>query len=262
VATAPAATADVGAARFPYTEQPYRLGRVMIRYPIMGYRYSQATGTCHGEPCPHFVNLDVTGPSEQGMVAAPASFGIAGEIFPIEFAGISAGFERYGYSTDHTVIRSDGSEGNFGDGIHRIQAGGRFRLPLLNNRADGPLDIIVDLGYQGQDFIFFETVDQSNAWTFSNVWVHGFRFGGGLRFQAIPQLVIHGDWHGTGVGSGIISHEAEIGAQIRVYKMVTVDVSWLLLSRSIVIAKNFSFAETASVTDTATGVGISAGAVF
>jgi len=44
--------------------------------------------------------------------------------------------------------------------------------------------------------------------------------------------------------------------------MVTVDVSWLLLSRSIVIAKNFSFAETASVTDTATGVGISAGAVF
>ncbi len=72
----------------------------------------------------------------------------------------------------------------------------------------------------------------------------------------------HGDWHGTAVGSGLVSHEAEVGVQIRVYKMVAVDLSWLLLSRSVTIAKQYAQEETAAVGDFATGGGISVGAVF
>ena len=258
--TTPAATTG---AKFPFTDQPYRMGRLFVRYPIMGYRYNQATGVCAGDrPCPHFVDLDVSGPGGEGLVATPAAIGVHGEIFPIEFAGLAVSYETFRFATDHTVVHEDGSEGTFGDAINRVSVGARVRLPLLNNRAQGPLDIIADIGYAGQDFLYFETTDVENAWTFSNLWANGVRFGFGARFQVISPVTIHGDWHGTAVGSGLVSHEAEVGVQIRLYKMITADLSWLLLSRSVTIAKQYAQEETAAVGDFATGAGISIGAVF
>ena len=262
-ATTTTTAATAGGAQFPFTDQPYRMGRLFVRYPLMGYRYNQASGVCAGDrPCPHFVDLDVSGPSGQGLVATPAAIGIHGEIFPIEFAGLAVSYETFKFATDHTVVHEDGSEGTFGDAINRLWVGARFRLPLLNNREQGPLDIIADIGYQGQDFLYFETTDVENAWTFSNLWANGVRFGFGARFQVISPVQIHGDWHGTAVGSGLVSHEAEVGVQIRVYKMVAIDMSWLLLSRSVTIAKQYAQEETAAVGDFATGAGISVGAVF
>jgi len=244
--------------QFPFTDQPYRFGKVMVRYPLVGYRYNQ-TASCDGD-CTSFVDVAVAGPGGSGMVLAPASIGIQGELFPIEFVGIAVEFERFGYSTDASVDR-DGEEDVFRDGINRINAGARFRLPFLPARANGPLDLIVDVGYAGQDFIYFRSVD-ANLWRYDNTWAHGVRFGGGLRFQAIPAVTAHAGWHGTGVAGGLISHEVAVGAQIRPWKLIVVDISDLLVSRSVSLANEDDTSETANITDLSTGVGISAGVVF
>ncbi len=261
-ATTPA-TAQTELNKFPYTGQPYRMGRVIVRYPVIGYRYSQATGVCQGDrPCPHFVDLDVSGPNGSGPVGTPAAIGVHGEFFPVEFIGVAASYETFRFTTDHAVVHEDGSEGTFGDAINRVSVGARVRLPLLNNRAQGPLDIIADIGYAGQDFLYFETTDVENAWTFSNLWANGVRFGFGARFQAVPGAEIHGSWHGTAVGSGLVSHEADFGVNIRVYKMIAVELDWLLVSRSVTVAKSYAQEETAAVSDFGTGLGIGVGAVF
>ena len=262
--------APTGTAKFPYTDQPYRLAKVYLRYPVVGYKYSQVADPCTGDRACTFPDLEIAGPEGTGPVAAPASFGVGGEVFPIEFLGAAVAFERFGYSTEHKVVREDGSEGSFGDGVHRIQAGARVRLPLLATRVQGPLDVIIDLGYQGQDFLYFETAHSSSQWTYNNIWGHGFRFGGGLRFQAIPALVIHGDYHGTVTGGGLIGHESEIGAQIRLYKNIVADISWLLVSRSIraeaeVTDESLSaepIVDAAEISDLGIGVGISVGVTF
>jgi len=232
--TAPAATATApaGAAKFPFTEQDYRIARIYVRYPMVGYRYNQEAIGCERESCT-FPNLEVAGPGGSGPVFAPASIAIGGEVYPIEFVGVAASFERVGYSTDQTVVKESGDEAAFGDGVHRIAAGARFRLPLLNNRANGPLDILVDLGYQGQDFLYFQTVPESSQWTFYNTWVHGFRFGFGLAFQAVPAVTPHGDVHFTAYGGGLVSYEAEVGVKIRLYKNLIADVGMIMAKRQI-----------------------------
>ena len=262
-ATTTPATAGAELTKFPFTGQPYRMGRVFVRYPVIGYNYSQVTGVCQGDrPCPHFVDLDVSGPDGNGPVGTPAAIGIHGEIFPIEFAGLAVSYETFKFTTDHAVVHEDGSEGTFGDAINRVSVGARFRLPLLNNRANGPLDIIADVGYMGQDFLYFETTDVENAWTFSNLWANGVRFGFGARFQVVPGAEIHGSWHGTAVGSGLVSHEADVGVNIRVYKMIAVELDWLLVSRSVTVAKSYAQEETAAVSDFGTGLGIGVGVDF
>ena len=263
-------TAPTGTASFPYTDQPYRLAKVYLRYPVIGYKYSQAADPCTGDRNCTFPDLEIAGPEGTGPVAAPASIGVGGEIFPVEFLGAAVAFERFGYSTEHKVVREDGSEGNFGDGVHRIQAGARVRLPLLAKRAQGPLDVIIDLGYQGQDFLYFETAHSSSQWTYNNIWGHGFRFGGGLRFQAVQALTIHGDYHGTVTGGGIIGHETEVGAQIQLYKNIFADLSFLLVSRSIraeaeVTDESLSaepIVDAAEISDLGMGAGISVGVAF
>ncbi len=269
-ATTTTVPAPTGTARFPYTDQPYRMAKVYLRYPVVGYKYSQVADPCTGDRACTFPDLEIAGPEGTGPVAAPASFGVGGEIFPIEFLGAAVAFERFGYSTEHKVVREDGSEGSFGDGVHRIQAGARVRLPLLATRAQGPLDIIIDLGYQGQDFLYFETAHSSSQWTYNNIWGHGFRFGGGLRFQAVPALVIHGDYHGTVTGGGLIGHESEIGAEVRLYKNIVADISWLLVSRSIRAEAQVTdeslgsepIVDAAEISDLGIGVGISVGVTF
>jgi len=264
--TTPTATATMpvaGQAQFPFTNQKHRMGKIKVKYPLMGYQYSQVPGDCGVDgTCAHFVDVQVTGPGGNGLVMAAESIAFEGEFFPIEFAGITAGYSRVGYKTSHQVQRADGSTANFGDGINQVKVGGRFRLPMLNNRAAGPLDLLFDIGYQGEDFIYFEATAADNAWTYDNFWAHGLWFGLGARFQAAQQVVIHADWHGKAVGSGMISNEIEAGVEIRPYKIVIVDISWLLNSRNVTVQHSASSTETAGINDLYTGVGISGGIIF
>lgn len=241
----------------------FRRGRLFVRYPFVGYSYNQVPGVCAEDlPCPHFTDAAIKGPDNKGMLAAPGAFSVYGEFFPIEFVGLAAAYEVFRFNTTYKVIHEDGTEGTFGDAINRVWVGARFRLPLLGSPTGVTLDVIADAGYQGQDFLYFETSDVDGAATYDNVWADGLRFGGGGRLQAIPGVEVHADWHGTVMATGLISSEVEAGVQIQVYKTVAVDLGWLLRIRSLVLAKQYDQAETASASDLATGVGISAGAVF
>jgi len=272
--TAPAATAtapaQTGTGKFPFTDQDYRTARIYLRYPVLGYTYSQEAIGCERESCT-FPNLDVAGPGGSGPVLAPASIGIGGEVYPVEFVGVAASFERVGYSTDQTVVKEDGSESSFGDGVHRIAAGARFRLPLLAGRADGPLDVLVDLGYHGQDFLYFQTVPESSQWTFYNTWVHGFRFGFGLAFHVNMNVVPHGDVHFTAYGGGLVSYEADVGVRIRLYKNLVADVAFLLARRQIQTKtaeavftdmEGVDVYDEAKISDLSAGAGLTVGVEF
>ena len=218
----------------PATSNKYRTARILVRYPLAGYSYDMEPGDCGGEPCDYFPDMDVVGSGGSGLVAIPESIGFAGEIFPVEYVGAAVSFDRYGYRTDYSVTLGSGSDSVYKDTMNHVQAGARGRLPLLKNKTVGPLDILVDLGYHGQDVVVFHRHGGgSDTWTWENQWLHGFRIGFGARFQLVSFVQLHGGWAGTIVGSGLVTNEFTFGGTFRVFKGLTLDAHYRFIGRNL-----------------------------
>jgi len=218
----------------PATSNKYRTARVMLRYPVAGYSYDMEPGDCGGSPCEYFPDMDVVGSGGSGLVAIPESIGFAGEVFPVEFVGLGVSFDRYGYRTDYSVTMGSGSESVYKDAMNHIQAGARGRLPLLKNKTVGPLDVLLDLGYHGQDVVVFHRHGGgADTWTWENTWLHGFRIGVGARFQLVSFVQLHGGWAGTIVGAGLVTNQVTFGATFRVFKGLTLDAHYRFIGRNL-----------------------------
>ena len=238
--TAPV-TATTGGTRVvtppPSGDSSYRTGRAMLRYPIGGYIYQMTPEACaDGVPCDTFPSIDIVGSDGTGMLPMPESIGLEGEVFPVKWVGASVRFDRYGYRTNYATTTEAGSNSVFLDGMYHIIVGATGRLPLLEGGTVGPLDILADLGYHAQDVVVFhkaEDANGDNTWTWQNKWIHGIRFGVGVRFQLVSFAQIHAGYHGTGISAGVATHEVAIGSTFRVWKGLTVDARYQLLSRNL-----------------------------
>ncbi len=233
-------TATTGGTRVvtppPAGDKTYRSGRVMLRYPIGGYTYQMEREPCQKENCDTFPNIDIVAADGTGMLPIPESIGVEGEYFPIKYVGVSARFDRYGYRTNYGTTTDSGDVSVFLDGMYHVVVGATGRLPLLEDRAVGPLDIVADVGYHLQDVVVFQREDEAtdeNTWTWQNKWLHGIRFGAGIRFQLVPFAQVHAGWHGTGISAGVATHEVVVGSTFRVWKGLTVDARYQFLGRNL-----------------------------
>jgi len=238
--TAPV-TATTGGTRVvtpPSTDdKKYRTARAMLRYPIGGYIYQMTPESCsQGVPCDTFPSIDIVGADGTGMLPIPESIGVEGEYFPIKWVGASVRFDRYGYRTNYATTTEAGADSVFLDGMYHVIVGATGRLPLLEDAAVGPLDILADLGYHAQDVVVFRKADDAggdDTWTWQNKWVHGLRFGVGVRFQLVSFAQIHAGYHGTAISAGVSTHEVAVGSTFRVWKGLTFDARYQHLSRNL-----------------------------
>jgi hypothetical protein len=209
-----------------------RVGRVMVRYPVAGYSYSitpSHSTICESSSCEYFPSVAIGGADGGGLVGLMRSFGAELELFPIEYVGLSAEFETWGYSTDYQVLEADGSLGKFGDDMAHVRAGALGRLPTL--RDNGPLDLMAGLGYHAQEFLFFHALgEEAGTMGWTAMWAHGFYVECQVRYLAGGVVQPHVGWRGTLIGSGgsggFGTHDLEAGVTFRIYKGIVVDVQY------------------------------------
>jgi len=235
--TAPASDKPtrVRAPRTPREPQdhPYRTARAMFHYPLAGYAYDMEPGNCGDAECTYFPDMDVVGGGGGGLVGVPESFSLRGEVFPIEYVGAHARFARYGYRTDYSVTTTEGQPSVFRDGMYHVIVGATGRLPLLKQHTVGPLDVLLHLGYHAQDVVVFHGHgDEDDAWTWENLWLHGFRLGLGVRFQ-VAFAQIHAGWAGSMISSGLAANELTFGASFRIWKGLTLDAHYQYMGRHL-----------------------------
>ena len=220
----------------PKDGKEYRTARVMVRYPIGGYTFRMAKAPCEEGPCDTFPNIDIVAADGTGMLPIPESFGAEGEYFFIKYLGAMARFDRYGYRTNYGTTSDSGGDGVFLDGMYHVIVGATGRLPLFEDGDIGPLDIVADLGYHAQDVVVFQRADEAegdNTWTWQNKWLHGVRFGAGVRFQLVSFAQLHGSYHGTGISAGVSTHEVAVGSTFRIWKGLIVDARYQFLGRNL-----------------------------
>jgi len=220
----------------PRDGKEYRTARAMLRYPIGGYTFRMAKQPCESGPCDTFPNIDIVAADGTGMLPIPESIGVEGEYFFIKYLGAMARFDRYGYRTNYGTTTDSGQDGVFLDGMYHIIVGATGRLPLFEDGDIGPLDVIADVGYHAQDVVVFQRAEESdadNTWTWQNKWLHGVRFGAGVRFQLVSFAQLHVGYHGTGISAGVSTHEVAVGSTFRIWKGLTVDARYQFLGRNL-----------------------------
>jgi len=242
------------------SDRKFRIARLLVLYPVAGYKYSQQATLGSGG----FPTLSIQGPNGEGSLHVPQSIAIEGEFFPLEYLGLMLRFVVYGFTTDVEIGQSDGTTSSFGDELKRFAVSAAGRLPIPTGARTGPLDIVGHVGFETQDFLYFETEESSSAMTYREARTEGLAVGVSIRFHLAEAVQIHADLETGIVRGGDIYRSVSGGSTFKIGPGLTFDVRFTHFNRNIALNKSneLGVSESAEITDQVTGMLVGAGWTF